>query len=46
MMPSVWNHRVDLNQYLKGMAPIVRVCAKSARPNFISQARPGDVMSK
>jgi len=46
MMPSVSNHRVDLYQYLAGMKPIVRVYAKSARPNFISQASPDGVMSE
>jgi hypothetical protein len=44
MMPSVSNHRVDLYQYLEGMATIVRVYAKSARSNFISQASPCELM--
>jgi hypothetical protein len=44
MMPSVSNHRVDLYQYLEGMATILRVYDKSARADFISQASLDELM--
>ena len=46
MMPSVSYHRVDLYQYLDGMATIVRVYANSARADFFAQASPDGVMSE
>jgi hypothetical protein len=46
MMPSVSYHRVDLYQYLKGMATIVRVYDNSARADFIAQASPDELVSK
>jgi hypothetical protein len=46
MMPSVSYHRVDLYQYLNGMATIVRVYDNSARADFIAQASPDELMSK
>jgi hypothetical protein len=46
MMLSVSYHRVDLYQYLEGMATIVRVYDNSARADFISPASPDELMSK
>jgi hypothetical protein len=46
MMPSVSYHRVDLYQYLEGMATIVRVYDDSASANVIAQASPDELMSK
>jgi hypothetical protein len=46
MMPSISYHRVDLYQYLEGMATIVRVYDDSARADFIAQASPDEMMPK